>query len=436
MVQQEFQHHIETHFPELWEDPFLVACSGGLDSVVLVHLCNKCKLNFAIAHCNFGLRGSESDMDEAFVIDLAKAFDIILFVTHFDTTAYAKSHKVSIQMAARELRYAWFNELLKEKGLKKLVTAHHADDNLETFLINLSRGTGLQGLLGIPEKTASIARPLLHFSREAILDYAKGEGIVWREDSSNLEIKYLRNNIRHKVIPLLKDLNPDFLVNHAKTTEFLSQSNEIVQNHIQRLKTKIFKQDKNVIRIEIAHISVLKPLKGYLYELFKPYGFTEWDDVEGLLTALSGKSVISKTHRLWKDRAYLLLQELTQDNTKEFTIDREQSVLNYPVHLIIAEVPNLKETADSILYVDKKTLKYPLLVRKWKTGDYFYPLGMQNKKKLSKFFKDEKISVLDKERQWLLCSQDQIVWVIGKRGDDRFKVTKETKNILKFSFKE
>ena len=435
-MQQEFQHHIETHFPELGEDPFLVACSGGLDSVVLVHLCNNCKLKFAIAHCNFGLRGGESDMDEAFVIDLAKALNIILFVTRFDTTAYAKMHKVSIQVAARELRYAWFNELLKEKGLKKLVTAHHADDNLETFLINLSRGTGLQGLLGIPEKTASIARPLLPFSREAIFEFAKREGIAWREDSSNLETKYLRNNIRHKVIPLLKDLNPDFLMNHAKTTEFLSQSNEIIQNHIQSLKATIFKQDKDKIRIEIAHISILKPLKGYLYELFKSYGFTEWDDVEGLLTAISGKSVRSLTHRLWKDRDFLLLEEIVAQNMEEYPIAFEQGELQVPLRIVIEEVTALEEVSENILYVDKKTLKYPMTVRKWKTGDYFYPLGMQNKKKLSKFFKDEKISVLDKQRQWLLCSQDQIIWVIGKRGDDRFKVTKETKNILKFSFKE
>lgn len=436
MVQQEFQHHLQTHFPELWENPFLVACSGGLDSVVLVHLCIKCKLKFAIAHCNFGLRGSESDIDEAFVIDLAKAHDIILFVTRFDTPAYAKKSKVSIQVAARELRYAWFDELLQEKGLKTVVTAHHADDNLETFLINLTRGTGIQGLLGIPEKTDSIIRPLLPFSRETILEYAKEAGIVWMEDSSNRETKYLRNKIRHKIIPLLKELNPDFLLNHAKTKEFLSQSNEILESHIQALKTALFKLDKDITRIEITKIMALKPLKGYLYELFKSYGFTEWGDVEGLLTALSGKSVISKTHRLWKDRDFLLLEEIANQNAQEFEVDIEQNQLKFPVHLVIQEVSAIKETADTILYVDKKTLKYPISVRKWKTGDYFYPLGMKNKKKLSKFFKDEKVSVLDKERQWLLCSQDHIVWVIGKRGDDRFKVTKETKNIVKFSFKE
>ncbi len=432
---KEFQQHIENQFPELKETSFLLACSGGLDSVVLAHLCTASNLDFSIAHCNFNLRGSESDDDEKFVKELANNLNKKYFLTHFDTKSYIKKNKVSLQIAARELRYDWFEELMKEKGYDKLVTAHHADDNLETFLINLSRGTGIDGLTGIPSKTDMISRPLLKFSREQILEYAQTEKLKWREDSSNKETKYLRNKIRHQIVPLLKELHPTFLDNFEKTQNYLEQTAALSENHIIQIKGELLKEEDGVIKIEIAQLQKLDPIEGYLHGLFKSYGFTEWNDVLGLLSGMSGKEVYSKTHRLLKNRAFLLLQQLQPISDEVYEIVENQTLVNAPVQLSIKDANKVTEMGKDILYVDKETLKYPLTIRKWKKGDYFYPLGMGGKKKLSKFYKDEKMSLISKEKQWLLCSGNDIVWIFGKRADNRFKVTDKTKSILKFILK-
>ncbi len=411
---------------------FLLACSGGLDSVVLAHLCHALKMDFSIAHCNFRLRGTESDGDEEFTRQLAMKLNKSFFVTHFDTIGYVNKNKVSVQVGARELRYHWFAEIMQENGIKTLVTAHHADDNLETFLINLSRGTGIEGLSGIPAKNETIARPLLKFSREEILEYAKEKKWEWREDSSNSETKYLRNKIRHDIVPVLKELHPAFLQNFGKTQEYVQQTAEITKNHIDTLRSTLLKKHGDIVRIQIQELQQLNPAKAYLYGLFKEYGFTEWYDVVSLLTAMSGKEVRSKSHRLVKDREFLLLSEITDENNSTFSINQADKKIDFPIDLTIEEVKKLGKMASTILYVDKETLNYPLLLRKWKKGDYFYPLGMKGKKKLSKFFKDEKIDIISKDAQWLLCSKTEIVWVVGRRADERFKVTDDTRAILKF----
>lgn len=428
-----FEKHIKDNFSNLLVAPFILACSGGVDSVLLVHLCAKLKLDFAIAHCNFRLRGEESDRDELFVQNLAKQLNIKFYITHFDTIGYINKNKVNVQIAARELRYAWFAELLNENKISTLVTAHHADDNLETFLINLSRGTGINGLTGIPEKTEAISRPLLRFSRQQILQYAKSENLKWVDDSSNKEVKYLRNKIRHEVVPLLKELHPTFLENFEKTRTHLADSSKILDNHIQSLKARMFIAYKGGYRIAIAGLQVLRPQKAYLYGFFKEYGFTAWDDILRLLSGLSGKEVRSKSHRLIRDREDLLLEKLTDSEQGVFKIEEGQRALKNPLELTIAEVDTINEIGDHILYVDKEALKYPLVVRKWEKGDYFYPFGMNGKKKLSKYFKDEKVDILSKEKQWILCSENDIVWVIGRRSDQRFVVTSKTAQIVKFT---
>jgi tRNA(Ile)-lysidine synthase len=435
-VLTDFKSHIKNNFSELQEKPFLLACSGGLDSVVLAHLCKACALDFSMAHCNFKLRGAESDSDEKFVVELAKKMSIKLFVTNFNTNTYVENNKVNVQIAARELRYGWFAELMQENGIETLVTAHHSDDNLETFLINLSRGTGMLGLMGIPSKTDTISRPLLAFSREQILNYAKAEKLEWVEDKSNADTKYLRNKIRHQIVPVLKELHPTFLKNFEMTQTYVMGSNAILNNHVELLKSRIFESYDDGFRISIEELSVLHPKKAYVYALFKEYGFTAWDDVLRLLNAMSGKEVRSKTHRLLKDRNYLLLEKLeANDAWGCFYIEKNQAEIDFPIHMIIKEVDSIKDTAEHILYVDKDSLKYPLVVRKWEKGDYFYPFGMEGKKKLSKYFKDEKIDIISKERQWLLCSADEIVWVVGRRADQRFSVSKETKRIVKLTIK-
>ncbi len=430
---QEFQNHILSKFINLKEYSFLLACSGGIDSVVLAHLCKKMNLNFSLAHCNFNLRGVESDFDEQFVRDLASTLDKQIYVTSFDTKAYMKKHKTSLQIAARELRYNWFSKLMKENNIPTLVTAHHADDSLETFIINLSRGTGIEGLTGIPEKTESISRPLLVFSRAQITSYAKAHNLNWREDKSNAETKYLRNNIRHTIVPNLKELHPTFLANFLQTQNYLNDSFKIVTNEIERLKANLFIEKDKVIAIEIDKLQALSPIEIYLFHLFQPYGFSDDSAITVLMQAMSGKELHSKTHRLLKDREHLLLQELTTNTSDIYFIKENILELEHPISLKLEAVSEISDTSATIIYVSKEALNFPLTVRKWKTGDYFHPFGMKGVKKLSKFYKDEKYSLIDKEEQWLLCSNDQIIWVIGKRADNRFKVSKNTKQIVKIS---
>ena len=432
----QFREHIAVSFPELLENHFLVACSGGIDSVVLTHLCALNKMDFSIAHCNFQLRGSESDMDAFFVEDMARRLGKKIYIKDFDTVSYINRNKVSLQMAARDLRYRWFEELMTAHKIKTLVTAHQADDNLETFIINLSRGTGIKGLRGIPSKTAKISRPLLIFSKSQIEQFAEIKNISWREDQSNLETRYLRNKIRYGVIPKLKELHPGFLRNFESTLEYLQGSAALLKDYIDELKRKLFQQHGDVIKVSLASLLELDPIKTYMYELFKEYGFKEWNDVVGLLNATSGKEIRSSTHRLIKDREHLLLQALYPSIVEKFVIDAARGTISEPIRMKIEEVDSMGEYANRILYVDKETLNHKLSIRKWEKGDYFYPFGMKGRKKVSKFFKDEKMNLISKERQWLLCSGDDIIWVIGRRADDRFKVTSKTKNILKFSIPE
>lgn len=435
-MQELFNTHIKKSFPELKTSKFLLACSGGIDSVVLAHLCVNANLDFELAHCNFKLRGEESDKDEEFVLNLGLGISKKVHTTNFKTVSYSSSNKVSIQVAARELRYDWFAKIQQENAIKYLVTAHHADDDLETFIINLSRGSGIDGLKGMPYNTDVIKRPLLPFSQDQIMVYAQTNMLEWREDKSNADTKYLRNKIRHQIIPLLKELHPTFLDNFKNSQYYLEQTAAIANNALSEVKRSLFLSENNRYKISIDKLKELNPLKGYLHGLFKAYGFTEWENVAGLLDAMSGKEIHSKTHRLVKSRDYLLLTAIEEMQNKEFVVEESVEAIKAPLVMAISLVESIEERSLNTLYVDKETLKYPLTIRKWKKGDYFYPFGMQGKKKLSKFFKDEKIDVLSKENQWLLCSDNQIVWVIGKRADNRFKITSETKHILKFEVKE
>lgn len=427
-----FKKHIGNNFPELFDNHFLIACSGGLDSIVLTVLCQQAGLQFSLAHCNFGLRGANSDKDEEFVRNHAKALKRPIYVTHFDTLGYVNQHKVSVQMAARNLRYAWFEQLLAHYRIPFVLTAHHANDNLETFLINLSRGTGIDGLTGIPSKTTTLRRPLLAFSREDLEAYAKSEQLEWREDESNADTKYLRNKIRLGIIPKLLELHPTFLVNFQNTQNYLNQTQSVASHYLERLKKELFIQEHEKIRISIASLSDIAHMKGILHGLFSAYGFTEWQNLKDLLRGMSGKQLRSTTHILLKDREFLWLSplQIAKKELDVYPIQEFDDGLHFPVRLKIKKVEARGDNKDTTIFVQKDTLKYPLLVRKWQKGDYFYPLGLNRKKKLSKFFKDCKMNLFEKNEQWLLCSNDQIVWVIGKRADHRFRVVDATKEIL------
>ncbi|PRX54694.1 tRNA lysidine(34) synthetase TilS [Flagellimonas meridianipacifica] len=431
---EKFQRHIEVNFPIVNKKNLLIACSGGLDSVVLTHLCVQCNLNITLAHCNFKLRGAESDGDEIFVKQLAEELNVEYVSVVFDTLKEVTEHGGSVQMVARKLRYEWFETVLDERKLDYILTAHHADDALETFIINLSRVTGIDGLSGIPESNGKILRPLLPFSRQKILEYAKSKRLKWREDSSNSDSKYLRNKIRMDITPKLKELHPTFLNNFLMTQTFLSQSKTVLENRIKEVKEKVFKEKGDTVKVRIADLKALQPLEMYLYGLFKGYGFTEWDDVKSLLDAMSGKEIHSNTHRLLKDRDFLLLRPKQEKPEAIFFIDENKERIEAPIPLHIETTAEFEKLDGSIVFLDKEKLNYPLTLRKWKKGDYFYPLGMQGKKKLSKFFKDEKMDVFSKEAQWLLCSGEEIVWVIGKRADERFKIDGNTTQIVKITY--
>lgn len=434
----QFKNHLNNNLSFLLEGRILIAISGGVDSIVLTHVCHALKMDFALAHCNFNLRGEESDADETLVYELAKELDLEVFIESFDTENYAKQNKVSVQMGARELRYAWFNEIGEQLKFDYILTAHHADDDLETFLINLSRGTGLDGLTGIPEVNDKIVRPLLPFSRDEIINYAKTNKLKWREDSSNDSTKYLRNKMRLEVIPKMKATNPQFLQNFKQAQEFLKDSRTIIDDKIDEVSEDVITEVlEEQVHFNIQRIKEMSNPKAYLYELLKDYGFREWNDIEDLLDAQAGKYVTSKTHRLLKDRDVLILSKNTSEDFEYISIKKGEKQVETPLGTLRIETTKQIDKSDnSTIFVDKDLLKFPLTLRKRQEGDYFYPFGLEGKKKLSKFYKDEKLSLLAKENTWQLCSDKDIIWVVNHRLDDRYKVTKKTKNILKISVKE
>jgi len=427
------QSHLSDNLPFLKDKKLLLAISGGIDSVVLIHLFKQLGHDIAIAHCNFNLRGEESDGDERFVRNLAKENSIKIFVTSFDTKRFADDSKLSVQIAARQLRYTWFTELLQQNSLDHLLTAHHLDDSIETFLINFTRGTGLEGLTGIPQVNNTTVRPLLPFTRAEIEDYAKENNIKWREDSSNASHKYLRNKLRHDVVPVLKELNPSFASSFVQTLQNLQQAQSLVQDAAILVYKQVVTDRDNQKHIDILQLKRLPNYKAYLYQWLMPFGFTAWEDIYNLTEAQTGKIILSGSYRLLKDREVLILEPLPQNDGTVYAIEKEQGEIENPIRLKIRRVEvMLVDSTKNVVFVNNQLIKFPLFVRKWQEGDYFYPLGMNGqKKKVSKYFKDEKLSLSDKENIWLLCSENEIVWVIGMRADDRFKVTEYTTQILK-----
>ena len=420
------------------DDRILIALSGGVDSVVLSHLMCRANYKISLAHCNFHLRDEESNRDEAFVRRWAKENNIPLFVKEFDTYQYMKENKLSLEMAARDLRYNWFNSLLESEGFTCLCTAHHLDDSIETFFINLLRGTGIAGLHGIKVKNDKIVRPLLFATREEILSYAKQNNISYVEDSTNSETKFTRNKIRHNLFPVLREINPNFEFALKKDIEYLNDTEFIFRREIEKTKKEIIETEQEVIKINISKLKQLNPMKIYLYEILSEYGFNETNinDILSCLDEISGKQFFSKTHRLVKDRHYIFIDVIKNNTTNDlFLIDNCQSSLIHPLKMQIELLRDLKfiniSKDKNIAMLDADLLKFPLILRKWRQGDSFVPFGMKKEKKLSDYFTSNKYSLLDKENQWILCSEEKIVWLVSERIDDRFRISNKTKNILK-----
>ncbi|WP_396185175.1 tRNA lysidine(34) synthetase TilS [Flavobacterium sp.] len=430
---QKFENHIAQNFPFLNGKKLLLATSGGIDSMVMVDLFQKLPFDIAIVHCNFQLRGMESFEDQNFVQNYAEINNIELFITQFDTAAFAEDYKLSIQLAARELRYSWFYELLDTKKYDYILTAHHADDNLETFLINFVRGTGLDGLTGIPEQNDKVIRPILILSRQELEQYARENNIQWREDSSNASDKYLRNKIRHNLVPILKELNPDFLSSFQKTQTYLQESQTMAEDASIMVYQQVAKENGEDIHFDLNQLKKLPNYKSYLYQWLNEYGFSAWDDIYDLVDGQSGKQVFSNKFRLLKNRDFLILSPINLEvDIEEYFIYKNQKEVNIPLNLSFCKVADISLVPNTTIFVDEDKLWFPLDLRRWKKGDSFQPLGMEGKsKKLSKFFKDQKLSLIEKEKIWILCSDNQIVWIVGLRQDERFKVKNTTKNILK-----
>lgn len=430
----QFQNHINQNLSFLKESKLLLAVSGGLDSMVLLHLCKSSRFDIAVAHCNFQLRGEESNKDEKFVVEVCKELEVIFFVTKFYTVNYAETNKQSIQVAARELRYDYFHTILANNEYNYILTAHHLNDSLETFLINFTRGTGLDGLIGIPQQNEKVIRTLLPFSRIEIEKYALENNILWREDSSNQTDNYQRNNYRHNLIPILEKQNKNFLQSFHNTIDYLQQAQSMVEDASRLAYAEIVVEDET-IQINIEKLLTYPNYRAYLQHWLHKFGFTAWNDIYNLVTAQSGKQVLSDDYILLKDRNYLILYlKQKEDEFVTISIAKEELEVKFPIKLSLCNVDSISNANRNTIFADEAKLQFPLQIRKWQEGDVLFPFGMKGSKKLSKFFKDEKFSLLEKANTWLLCSNNQIVWIIGKRQDERFKVTETTTKILKINY--
>ncbi|MBO9573954.1 MAG: tRNA lysidine(34) synthetase TilS, partial [Chitinophagaceae bacterium] len=413
------------------EDKLLLAVSGGVDSVVLCELCKRGGYSFAIAHANFQLRGEESNENEEFVRGLAEKYGVEIFVRRFETKQYAEENKLSIQVAARELRYKWFNELM-QKGFDKLLTAHHRDDNIETVLMNFFRGSGISGLHGILPIKNKIVRPLLNYSKEEIITFAKENNLTWREDSSNSSDKYSRNYFRQTIIPLVKNIFPEAEQNIAANIERLREVEILYDQAIALYKKKLVEYKGKEIHIPVLKLKKLNPLSTIVYEIVKEYNFTahQVPDIINLLDAAQGKYVQSATHRIIKNRNWLIISSKAHADSEIIIIEEGEENIAFAGGSVSIGYFKNEQKKDNAEYLDASLIKYPLILRKWKQGDYFYPLGMHKKKKVSRFLIDNKVSPTQKENTWVLETDKRICWIVGMRIDDRFKIKENTKNLI------
>ncbi len=417
---------------------FLLAVSGGLDSAVLAELFALSAFDYSIAHCNFQLRGKESDGDENFVKKLAAKSNVSFFSVKFETEKFCADNRVSVQMGARQLRYEWLKEIKTKNKFDYIVTAHHADDSIETFFINLLRGTGIAGLKGIRAKNEDVIRPMLGFYRAEIEKFAKKNKLKWREDSSNSSDKYERNRIRHHVIPALEKTDENAKRNIRQSMSMLASVEEIYRKAIAEKASEFVKKDKTKVEIDLGLFAGSKHTALYLYELIKEFGFG-YDQTEMVVACISkkeysGKEFYSNYHRLVIDRKSLSVIPIKKEEGKSFMVNPGFKMINlgdtYCWFEKLKKTKNFKpDPSPEIAALDFDKLSFPLQVRKWKQGDRFYPLGMQKPKKLSNFLIDNKVSVLDKEQVYVLVSGSKIAWIMGYRIDDRFKVTSATKNL-------
>lgn len=423
------------------DESILIAVSGGVDSVVLCHLFKQANFKFGIAHCNFQLRGIDSDEDALFVATLAKQMNVPFFKINFDTNAYVKNHRVSIQVAARELRYDWLEKTRNENGFNYIATAHHLDDSLETILYNFTKGCGIRGLHGILPKVNFIIRPLLFSHKKEVSNFAQQNKIHFREDISNLSDKYSRNKIRHQVIPTLEKINPSLQKTTAKNIQRLKETEELFNYAIALLQENITFEKGNQLWIDLKKLVSSPAPKTLFFEILKPFQYNN-DQVEQMLNAIghqAGAIFSSPSHQTLLDRDFFVVKKRESLIHNQIFIDQNVSSISFPNGKLSFEKIRTENDLDlsdqQVAYFDFSRISFPLILRRWKAGDFFQPTGMKGKeKKVKKFLTDLKLNRFEKEKVWVLESDGKICWVIGFRVDERFKVLDNTNVIFKINW--
>ena len=419
------------------EEKILLAISGGIDSMVMAHLFEQTQFHYAIAHCNFQLRGEESEGDQLLVQNIALESKVPFFTTSFNATEYANVHGISIQMAARDLRRAWFDELLSNEKYALIATAHHLNDSIETVLFNLAKGTGISGLKGIPSINGKYIRPMMFATRNMIHDFAKDNHVIWREDQSNSSIKYHRNLIRHNIIPELQKINPNLEQRFAHTAERIAATERVFNHMVNQVKNELLIGIPDGFKIEKAKLKSMLESRIILFEILEKFGFN-YDQVCNVLLSIdgqSGKYFYSSKYQLTIDRLFLYISPRSGEDLTENFVEANTHSIEAETCLLTFERVKTEEVEfskdNNMAFVDYDKLKFPLTIRAWQHGDRFQPLGMQHKKKLSDFMIDEKIPLNLKKHVLLLTSGKNVVWVIGHRIDDRFKISEKTMNVYK-----
>jgi len=441
-MQQKVQSYIERQQLLTPKATVIVGVSGGTDSVVLLHILHALGYECVVAHCNFHLRMEESNRDEAFVRALSKTMKLPFYNIDFDTVSYADKHGISIEMAARDLRYEWFHDLLKKLEAQAIAVAHHADDSIETMLMNLVRGTGLRGLSGIRPRNKKVIRPLLCCNRQELENYLIRYDLEHVEDSTNASVDYQRNKFRNEVLPLLEEINPSLRQTLYESQKRFEGTTAIYAQAIDTIREKIAETADGLRKLNIDIIKQQVHIPTVMYEILHPYGFSgaTIEQVTENLDAESGKTFYSDTHRLIKDRKYLIISPKDDDKVDEYYITQPDAVIDQP---FVLQLKTLKLTPDFSIsrsakrvHIDASKLAFPLQLRRWREGDVFYPFGMKQRKKVSDFFIDNKLSLLEKEQSWLLVSGNDIVWIVGQRLDDRFRITAETTEVVELSIND
>lgn len=441
-LQSRFQDHVSNN--GLWKkgDLLLLACSGGIDSVVLATLLHRMNKPVEILHCNFNLRGEESKRDEYFVRALANSMAIPCHVQSFDTKAAVKKMGKGVQEVARILRYEWFDKMLEDRKKTNknayLLTAHHADDQVETIAMNFFRGTGIAGMHGMQLKAGNLIRPLLFARRAEILDFAESNAIEWVDDSSNIEDNYTRNHFRHHVIPQVEKVFPSVAQNLLDNAKRFSEMEIIYRNQIEKIKAGLIVKQGQSLAIPVNKLTSMSPIDTIMFEVFRDFGFSahQVPEIKKLFDAISGKSVSSNTHRVLRNRNWLLIDPIEEKPHDIIVIEEGDELVPFNNSLLQIKKYDGNRLPDdnaNHAWIDLQAIAFPLILRPWKPGDYFYPLGMRKKKKVAKLLTDLKLSLAEKDNQWVIESEKKIIWVVGRRIDDRVKLTASSSKIMLLS---